>query len=161
MPRVKAKVAAKDYPDQGIRKGDTYYTWSFYRGAVQRSAKLPRGSQLTQREDHGCILQAQEGLEDVTNKIGWKFENRDELASVIRDAVSALSEGRDAAQEKLDNMPENFQQAEQGSELESLIADCESTEQELEDLADGLENYETEEDFGGLPRPEDITWPGI
>ena len=48
MPRVHTVNAArKDYPDDGISKGDKYYHWKFPYGSKIRSLTYPKRSQLT------------------------------------------------------------------------------------------------------------------
>ena len=48
MPRVyTVNAARKDYPDDGISKGDTYYYWKFNYGSKVKSKTYPKRSQLT------------------------------------------------------------------------------------------------------------------
>ena len=51
MPRVHTQKARKDYPKEGIKKGDMYYKWSIKTGPASginyRSLTLPKPSQLT------------------------------------------------------------------------------------------------------------------
>jgi len=59
------KSARKDYPDHGIKKGESYWHWAFMqggRGGAKRYSKTePRPSQLTQSEFWGNVLGLQEG----------------------------------------------------------------------------------------------------
>ncbi len=64
MPRVFEQKAGKDYPDQGIKKGDTYYKWSFRYGGTHKSLKRPRPSQLTQSK-HSTVYACLENIEDM------------------------------------------------------------------------------------------------
>jgi len=156
MPRVYTARAARDYPEKGIKKGETYYWWQFYR---QRSKNMspnrPRRSQLTQREELQIIYDA----EDDAAALQWDYANRDDLKESVAEIEQRVSEARDAAQEKYDNLPENFQQAERGQELEQFVSDCESLESELSDIVSELDNCESEEEFEGITEPKDCSWP--
>ena len=57
--------ARKDYPNSGIKKGDTYYWWKFYKGPLYRSLSYPKRSQLTQSEYLSTIYETQEELEEA------------------------------------------------------------------------------------------------
>lgn len=51
MPRVHHVKALKDYPEAGIKKGDMYCHWAFFRGPKQLSKIPPRRSQITAARD--------------------------------------------------------------------------------------------------------------
>jgi len=71
MPKVLTQRANKDYPEHGIKKGDTYYKWSIRSGKGGMtfiSAKPPRPSQLTQSKMSGALA-AVEAVEDVINEL--------------------------------------------------------------------------------------------
>ena len=46
MPAVKIRVAGKDYPHFGIKKGQRHYCWAFFKEPVQRSLTYPTKQQL-------------------------------------------------------------------------------------------------------------------
>jgi len=76
MPKVLTQRANKDYPEQGIKKGDTYYKWSIRSGRGGQtfiSAKPPRPSQLTQSKMTGAYAAA-EAVEDVIAELRAKNE---------------------------------------------------------------------------------------
>jgi hypothetical protein len=154
MPRPKSQIANKDYPEHGIKKGERYWKWKFRYGGKHMSATPPKPSQLTQREDHGAILRAQE-----INPPEWDAENREEIADSINDMLAELESGKDAAQEKYDNLPENFQQAEQGQNLETLVSECEDCMTELENIRDELQDKDHE--FDSIDNLESISWPSV
>ena len=48
--RVHHVKAGKDYPDQGIKKGEMHYTWALFRQRARRSKVKPTRSQLESSE---------------------------------------------------------------------------------------------------------------
>jgi len=63
MPRVQRVKARKDYPNDGIKKGDTYFKWSIRtgrRGITYRNLKRPRASQLTGSDKKSRLYSAAE-----------------------------------------------------------------------------------------------------
>lgn len=152
MPKVTQKVARKDYPDHGIKRGDTYYTWKFYRGAKRMSKVRPRGSQLTQREDYGALREAQEALG------AWESDRRTELVDEVAQAIGSLETARDAAQGKYDNLPEVWQSGQKGDDLSNFVQECEDAISELEGIKDDLEDTEGVE-FDEIDEAGSINWP--
>lgn len=138
MPRVHKRVAAKDYPKQGIKKGDTYYytKLKLQRGGMEkRSLKPFKPSQLTNSPFKGGWLAA-----------GEAWEDSDKGADAIRDAASAIRDLGEEAQGSFDNMPEGLQQGDTGQRLEERANTCSEKADELEGLADELEGLENPDD---------------
>lgn len=117
------KSAMKDYPEAGIQKGESYYWWRFYRESKRRSKTRPKPSQTTPNETISNVLALVEGLEEWGEGT-WSEGDRDEL-------VGQLESIRDAEQEKFDNLPENFQYGQVGSEIEERIS---TIDQWIDDL---------------------------
>jgi len=70
MPKVHCvKAARKDYPECGIKKGDTYYWWKFRFGGKHESKTYPKQSQLTQSEFLSQVYALNERLEDLDASI--------------------------------------------------------------------------------------------
>lgn len=141
MPKVtKIERAGKDYPEFGIKKGDTHYVWAIKMqrgGIVRRSKTFPRQSQLTLSEYKVSAHELNERIEDFDSDVVSDMEQfRDELVS---DAESL----RDEQQDKLDNMPEGFQQGSTGEKIQERIDALESFISELEDLE--FDEFEAEE----------------
>jgi hypothetical protein len=158
MPRVTRKTAGKNYPAQGIKKGEVYYSWKFYRGRKVMSKTPPKPSQLTQRADYGALRRAQEIVNDIDwTEEKWK-EDRASLAAEVDDAIQALTEARDASQEKYDNMPEQWQGADMGQNAEGFCSECDDAISELETIKDGLDDTSSLE-FEELDDPTQISWP--
>jgi hypothetical protein len=126
MPKVYQKKANKDYPNEGIKKGDTYYLWSFRYGGTRKSLTRPKPSQLTQSEYLSTIYELQE--RDISG------ETMEELSTLRDDIVSELEELRDAQQEKLDNMPEGLQQGSTGELLQERYDTVDGVVSELEGI---------------------------
>jgi hypothetical protein len=152
MPRVTAKKANKAYPQHGIKKGDTYYTWKFYRGRKHMSLTRPKPSQLTQRADYGALRRAQEELGN------WEVERRSELIDEIGAAIGCLEEARDASQGRYDNMPEQWQGAEMGQNAETFCSECDDAISELETIRDQLDDTSAM-NFDEIDNPHEISWP--
>lgn len=145
MPRVKTQTAGKDYPEQGIKKGDTYYKWSFRYGGTHKSLKRPRPSQLTQSK-YSTVYAALEELQDMFSADGVTVQDIVDTAQTAAETIREVaSEYEDADQ----NMGGH-----QGTNSERAQA-CEECADELESAAseyDGVdfgpdEEYETEQDL--------------
>jgi hypothetical protein len=133
MARVHERKARKDYPAQGIKKGDTYFTWKTrmtvgksYVGRIHRSLTRPVLSQLTSstwRIRLDAVSQSIAAAED---------------ADGLRAAAEELRELGNEQREKFDNMPEGLQQGDTGQTLEQQADDCESAADEIDAAADTL-----------------------
>lgn len=136
MARVHfVKSAGKDYPEAGIKKGESYYWWRFFHQPKRISKTRPKPSQTTPNEAVSQVLALIERLEEF-DEINWSEDDRDEL-------VGQLEEIRDAEQDKFDNLPENFQYGQVGSALEERIG---LIDQWIDDLGSiDFECSETEE----------------
>lgn len=141
MPRVKYQKARKDYPDQGIKKGDMYYYTKRKTGPrsslVMRSLKPFKASQLTGSPFMAGWYAASEA---------WGESGKE--PQDIRDAAEAIRDLGSEAQESFDNMPEGLQQGETGERLENRASEAESRADELEQLAEEME---------GLDEPEEVS----
>jgi len=126
MPRVLEQKAGKDYPDQGIKKGDTYYKWSFRYGGTHKSLKRPRPSQLTQGKA-GTIYGCLENIEDLV---------ADDQCT-LTDLVDCLTESADEVR----TMGEEYNEADeamgghQGVNSERAEA-CEELAERMQEIAE-------------------------
>jgi hypothetical protein len=140
MARVHfVKRAAKDYPQAGIKKGESYYWWAHFRMPKQFSKTRPKGSEVAASDYAKGVLMAVEALEewDVERNGAWSADDRDEL-------VAALEAIRDEEQDKFDNMPEGLQQGDVGVRIEDRVAALEEWIGELEGI-----DFEEEVEEGG------------
>ena len=118
MPKVHTPVARKDYPNEGIQKGQRYYTWSLKTGPRSsrtfRSLNPPLPEQLTTSE----YLQQWYPL---NREIGSFDGSPDDLQALI-DQVGEL---REEAQESADNIPSQLQDGPVGELLQERMDECE------------------------------------
>lgn len=128
MTTVTTQVARKDYPSEGIKKGDTYFKWEFRFGGTYRSKTYPKPSQLTQSKVSGALA-AGEVLEAALTDATCI----EDITAAIEDAVSDIREVADEYQESVDNMPEGLQEGPTGQ-------DCLEKADNLNEWADDLEN---------------------
>lgn len=144
MPRVtfvkKARKAIKAYD---IKKGDSYYHWSFRRGGKRISKTHPRPSQLTQSEYFGAVYSSLENLEDVVKKVDGlvaagtaKAEDLGTVAAALRELQETFDEQRDSCEEKRSNMEEKFPSGCPSMEtMDERISQCEELGPASEDAA--------------------------
>lgn len=148
MPRVHYRKARKNYPNEGIAKGDMYYTWKIRlaRGGITRRSKTPPiPSQLTNSPFRG----AWGDMEHF-----WGESGKD--AEAIREAAESIRSAGEQANESWENMPESLQGSETGMLLEHRANESESKADELDNLADEYEGLEepTEPDENALAEYE-------
>jgi hypothetical protein len=153
MPRVHTQRANKDYPEQGIKKGQTYYWWQFHHSGKIKSATYPKASQLTQSEFWGEVYSLQEEYEPTSDF--------DDIENQIEELKSRLEELRDAQQEKLDNMPEGLQQGATGELLQerydaidSVVSELDGVDVTIDVPDDKPDDYD--EDAAKADRAEEI-----
>ena len=135
MPQVHRRKARKDYPDNGISKGDVYYTWKFGRSGVRRSLKPPLPEQLTESE------YAQEWI-PLNREVSGFDGSTDDLLEL---AGRARSLGKEQ-QEKRGNMPDSLQGGATSELLEERAEECEDLADELDDLAQRLEEADEDDE---------------
>ena len=107
------KKARKDYPEDGIKKGDTYYWWQFRFGPKMRSKTYPKRSQLTQSDFYIWLYD----LEDSIDALVPDKTLEDEVANII----SEIDDMRDELQSRLDVIPEQLQDSGSGEILQERI----------------------------------------
>ena len=143
MARVYKRKARKDYPKDGIKKGDEYYIVSLKTGPrssrTLRSLRPFRRSQLTTSEYLSTLYDIEDDLQSFT------------LVEELSDIVDRWRPLAEETQGKFDNMPEGLQQSETGQLLEERIQSCENAADELESLLDDWdEDNKTEESEADL-----------
>lgn len=133
MARIQERKAAKDYPANGIAKGDTYFYVKIktgpYSSRTIRSKIRPKRWELTGSAFFSQLWQ----IEDE------RF-NSVESADDLREIAEAVRELGQEAQESFDNMPEGLQQGSTGELLEERSSSCDSWADEIDTAADDLEN---------------------
>lgn len=137
MPRVLTQKAGKDYPDQGIKKGEKYYKWSFRYGGTHKSKTYPRASQLTQSK-YSDVYAAQENVSDVCAANDCALQD---IIDACRDAADQI---RTVGEEYLE-ADEAMGGHQSGSNYERSEY-CEQGASDYEELADTFEGIEFGED---------------
>lgn len=132
MARAKfVKKARKDYLDNKIKKGDSYYWWKFnFSSVIHRQLNAPRRSQLTQSP----FLSELYGIQDDISEM----EFTEDVESELEEITGRVQELIDQAQESLDNMPEHLQESSASGETLRERVDA------LEDWHNELDSIETE-----------------
>lgn len=104
MPKIQTSKAAKDYPNEGIKKGDTYYSWSFYRGPTIRSKTYPKRSQTTASPNLSAAYAVTESYEEARNVA----KSPEEVIAAIDEAVSEADNVLEQYDETISNLEEAF-----------------------------------------------------
>lgn len=138
--------AMKDYPKEGIKKGERYYWWQFRNenGRVHRSRTRPQPSQLTNSPFLSEALSIGEELTALT------------AADVLEDDFSfeeycdRIRELGDQCSDSLSNMPDSLQMSPTGELLQQRADDCEQWASDLEAIdldQPEQEDEESDEDY--------------
>lgn len=138
MPRVHRRKARKDYPAQGIKKGDMYYytKLKLQRGGIVKRSLVPfQPSQLTNSPFKSGFLAAGEG-----------WEASDKSAAAAEEAAEAIRELGNDAQNGFDSMPEGLQQGDTGQQLENRATECERIADDIMEQVEAL-NEDEPDDF--------------
>lgn len=130
------KKAQKDYPEFGIKKGDSYWHWAFAFGPKYKSKTQPTRSQLTRSNFLSTLYSIEDSIPDAFKEC----TTSDDLESSMEQLISEIEELKDETQNSLDNMPSQLQDADSGQllqerieALESWISDLQSIDLSIED----------------------------
>ena len=161
------KKARKDYPDAGIKKGESYWWWKFnFSNHRHMSKTKPSRSQLTNSPFYSELFDLVDGFSlDVDGMVdGRNGETTPEVPSVegiqseietqVEEIRSQLEELQSQQQESLDNMPDHLQESsdsgimlqERIDALESAMGDLDSVQLDVEEFDDWKENNGVDED---------------
>lgn len=133
------KAARKDYPDVGIKKGESYWWWKFnFSRTVHRSKTQPKRSQLTQSAFLSHIYDIEERIQGMGTDTDIEGE--------IEDIKSDLENLRDEQEEKRSNMPEQLQETGSGEilqnrydSLDEMIGELDGIDADVDEEAVGQE----------------------
>lgn len=156
MARVHTAKAAKDYPENGIVKGDTYFFWQLYKQPRQMSKTPPRQSQLTGSVKLSQVYAAVELLADRIAAA----TSTDDLVEALNDCASDIN---DVAEEYRDSAsamesvfpsgcPTMYMCNESADELESFASELESSAEGI----NALDPSEYAEDERKVNNPGDL-----
>lgn len=143
MPRVQTiKKARKNYPNEGILKGTTYYRWKIRTGrsgTTHRSRTYPRASQLTGSDKKSRLYAAQESVEDAVNAI--KAGEKAKLIEDLESLVGILEFGVDEADEVRQEYEDAGMSCEGGlsEKFDEMSSSCEDVRQSFEEAKDAVE----------------------
>ena len=150
MAKINHRKARKDYPDQGIKKGDMYYYTKIKTGPrssrVIRSLTPIRQSQMTTSAFKSGWYGAQESWGEGKHSI--------ELLQSIAESIREIGQ---EAQDGHDNMPDALQESDTGQMLQDRADKCEEVADALDELVSEAEGMEEPEDPGEF---EDEDEPG-
>ncbi len=136
------KKAQKDYPEHGIKKGESYYWWKFRFGGKHFSKTRPRPSQLTQSDYLSTAYALQEQIEDLQ----YGPDIIEDVPGDLRNVADELRTLGSDQEDKINNMPDSLQDSEVAERLRSRAEACESIAGELESAADEIEDLDVEGD---------------
>jgi hypothetical protein len=136
------KKARKDYPKEGIKKGDSYWHWAFAFGPKCKSKTQPTRSQLTRSAFLGTLWGIEDGLGDRFKGI----VSSEDIQSGIDDLISEIEELKDETEGSLDNMPEQLKDADSGQLLQERIDGLESWISELDSIDTDIYDELTDEE---------------
>lgn len=151
MARVHHRKAAKDYPAQGIAKGDMYYYAKIKTGprsSRELRSKTPfKRSQLTVSEFKATLFDIEDDLAAITS-----IDDIPDIAERLR----SLAQDQE---ERLENMPEGLREGDTGQMLTERKDACETAADELDDIHsrgdDARGSFSTEHDEWEATAEED------
>ena len=124
------KSARKDIEHAGIKKGESYYWWQANRFTGKQYSKTqPKPSQTASTDFERTIFSLQERID-----ADEFFTSAESAVDDISEITSEIESMRDEEQEKLDNMPEGFQQGPTGERIQERIDQAEQIISELESI---------------------------
>jgi hypothetical protein len=124
------KKAQKDYPESGIKKGDSYWHWAFAFGPKYKSKTQPTRSQLTRSTFLSTVYAIEDGISDRFKECATS----DDIESGIDELISEIEELKDETQGSLENMPQQLQDADSGQLLQERIDGLESWVSDLQGI---------------------------
>lgn len=132
MAKVQERTARKDYPANGIKKGDRYFYVAIKTGPRSsrtiRSLTRPKRWELTGSDFYSQLWPIEdEGFDKVSE------------ASDLNDIAEELRNLGSEQQDKFDNMPEGLQHGDTGQMLEERANACEEWADGIETAANELE----------------------
>ena len=142
MARVHTAIAAKDYPNHGISRGDKYWHWTPYRQPRRLSKTMPRPSQTESNDTKANLYSIEEGLTDSLN-VATTLE---ELRTAIAIAIEECEIVSDEFNEKADNIADGFgHETMQSEEIRGWAEEVDSWKNDLDSI--DLEPDEDNPDF--------------
>lgn len=154
MAKQVQRKARKDYPDAGIKKGDTYFFAQIKTG--------PRSSRIIRSKER--IPQSKlttSAFMSTVYSIGEQFDaivHDNTAPDAFRDLAQQVRDLGEETQSSFDNMPDGLQQGDTGQMLEERVSNCEQWADDIESAADQLESTISEIEEKDIADLEDITY---
>lgn len=136
MPRVHTATAAKDYPSHDIKKGDTYYHWSFFRGPKQMSKTPPKRSQTTGSGKLSNAYAVEETFEEDVHAA----KTLDDIDTALDQAISDIGDVISEFEESAENIRESFSESPQADEAEEAGQNLDDWRAELESIQSDIKS---------------------
>lgn len=121
--------------NSAVKKGESYWWWSFRFGPKHYSKTPPKPSQLTQSDYLSQFYACQEQFEELGS--GNAPEG---LADALRELGSGIEELGAEQEGKVDNMPDGLQEGDTGELLRQRAETCETLADELENAAEEIKS---------------------
>lgn len=118
--------ARKNYKQHGIKKGESYWWWSFRFGGKHYSLTPPKQSQLTQSAFFSELYSIEEDMDELT------CTDKDEFDSAKQEILDRIESLKDETEGKRENMPESLQDGDTGILLQERVDGLESWYNEIE-----------------------------
>lgn len=132
MAKVFRRKANKDYPQNGIKKGDIYYFAQIKTGPRSshtiRSLTYPSRSQLTSSGFLQTAYELSDRVQDATS-----VEELEEIKGELENLQSDT-------QNSLDNMPQGLQEGDTGQLLQERIEQIDNLMQEIDSVISDVED---------------------
>jgi hypothetical protein len=141
MARAFSRVAGKDYPEHGIKKGDLYYYWSVgFRGRKQMSKTPPKQSQLT-----GSKMSAAYAAQETAQESIGNATTPEEIKDALEAAADEIEAVADEYQEAADATTGNGNRVPNADEMEEKASGLRDWAESLRTSASEIENMEVSE----------------
>lgn len=152
MARAFSRIAGKDYPEHGIKKGDLYYYWSVgFRGRKQMSKTPPKPSQLTGSKMSGAYA-AQEGAQDAIGNA----TTPEEVAAALNDAADEIESVADEYQDAADATTGNGNRVPNADEMQEKADGLRDWAESLRNDAGEIENLSASDYVDDTVEVEDL-----
>ena len=154
MARQVQRKARKDYPDAGIKKGDTYFFAQIKTGPrssriIRSKERIPQ-SKLTTSAFMSTVYGIQESFDGIVHD--------NSAPDALKDLAQQVRDLGEETQSSFDNMPDGLQQGDTGQMLEERVSNCEQWADDIEAIADTLETTISEIEDKPLEDLEDLSY---
>ncbi len=150
--------AKKDYPDDGIKKGQLYFAWAMWDKSDFRSLKPPRPSKLTTSEKIRPARIAREILEDILDDVylgGWRTTT-DSIVNSMMDVAARMEEVSELYADSTREMQAHFTNAYHVKKTKELVGKASTISLNIEALADELRDADEEHFFALLQKAHSL-----